>query len=79
MSAVRSFVTGDVADRARRITLDLAAEDHRALRLASVEDDTPMAEVLRALVALWRCDPMVRGKVHDLLDGEHQLGEPLDP
>lgn len=47
-----SFVTGEASERVRRIRLDLSRDDHRALLLASVEDETPMTEVLRASVAL---------------------------
>lgn len=46
-----------------RVTLDLVDEDHRALKLAGVEHGRPMAELLRALVALWREDPELAARV----------------
>lgn len=48
----------------RRITLDLTAEDHQALRLAAAQYDTTMADLLRGLVALWRDDPVLAQRVH---------------
>jgi hypothetical protein len=48
---------------AHRVTLDLTAEDHRALKVAAAETDVPMADRLRALVALWREDPSVAAQV----------------
>jgi hypothetical protein len=50
-----------------RVTLDLVDEDHRALKLASVEHGRPMAELLRGLVALWRNDPELAARVQELL------------
>lgn len=38
----------------RRVTLDLTEEDHRALRIASLDLHIPMAELLRQLVRQWR-------------------------
>lgn len=49
-----------------RVTLDLVDDDHRALKLASVEHGQPMAELLRGLVALWRNDPEIAARVQDL-------------
>lgn len=40
----------------RRVTLDLTEEDHRALRVASLDRRVPMAELLRELVRQWRLD-----------------------
>jgi hypothetical protein len=51
----------------RRITLDLTAEDHQALKLAAVQQHTTMADLLRALVALWRDDPVVAERIAKLL------------
>ena len=50
-----------------RVTLDLIHEDHRALKLASVECGRPMAELLRGLVALWRDDPELAARVQEWL------------
>lgn len=50
-----------------RVTLDLVDEDHRALKLASVEHGRPMAELLRGLIALWREDPELAVRVQQLL------------
>lgn len=52
----------------RRITLDLTAEDHQALKLAAVQHDTTMADLLRGLVALWRADPVLAQR----LSRQHQ-------
>ncbi len=38
----------------RRVTLDLSEEDHRALRLASLDLHVPMTQLLRELVRQWR-------------------------
>ncbi|MBX7069598.1 MAG: hypothetical protein K1X38_09440 [Microthrixaceae bacterium] len=35
----------------KRLTLDLSREEHRALKLISVERDVPMAELLRGAIA----------------------------
>jgi hypothetical protein len=35
----------------KRLTLDLPREEHRALKLISVERDVPMAELLRGAIA----------------------------
>lgn len=48
----------------RRITLDLTAEDHQALKLAAVQHDMTMADLLRSLVALWRDDPALAQRVY---------------
>jgi hypothetical protein len=42
----------------KRITLDLTVEDHHALLGARYADRVPMADRLRALVSLWREDPV---------------------
>lgn len=51
----------------RRITLDLTADDHQALKLAAVTEHTTMADLLRALVALWRDDPQLAERVRERL------------
>jgi len=61
----------------RRLTLDLDANDHRALRITAVEQDIPMADILRALVGLWRRDKDVRRRTDALLAGEVSLGKPI--
>ncbi len=50
-----------------RVTLDLVDEDHRALKLASVDQGRPMAELLRGLVALWREDPDLAARIREIL------------
>ena len=40
-----------------RVTLDLIHEDHRALKLASVECGRPMAELLRGLSLIHISEP----------------------
>ena len=64
--AAAAFSTGRV--HPKRLTLDLTAEQHRALKLLSVNMDIPMADILRVLV-----DELVRstdlqervGSLHD--------------
>lgn len=51
----------------RRITLDVTSDDHQALKLAAVTERTTMADLLRALVALWRNDPQLAEQVRELL------------
>ena len=51
----------------RRVTLDLTPEDHRALKVAAVEQDTTMADLLRALVAIWRDDDHLAKQVGERL------------
>ncbi len=51
----------------RRVTLDLTPDDHRALKVAAVEQDTTMADLLRALIALWREDPELPERVGERL------------
>ncbi len=41
----------------KRITLDLAVDDHYAPQGARYADRVPMADRLRALISLWREDP----------------------
>lgn len=60
----------------RRVTFDLAVGDHLALRRASVEEETPMADVLRTLVALWRTDGALHERVTKVLEGDEQLAAP---
>jgi hypothetical protein len=48
-----------------RVTLDLTTDDHRALRVAAATEGLTMAEVLRALVALWRADEGLAAAVRD--------------
>lgn len=40
----------------KRLTLDLSREEHRALKLLALEQDMPMAELLRAAIAELRED-----------------------
>lgn len=47
----------------RRLTLDLSDDDHRAVKDGAYDHRTSMAELLRALVALWREDPEVAARV----------------
>lgn len=47
----------------KRLTLDLPADVHRALKLRSVELDVPMAELLRELIAKALSDPTAFTKV----------------
>lgn len=51
----------------RRITLDLTAKDHQALKLAAVTERTTMADLLRGLVALWREDPGLARRISELI------------
>lgn len=51
----------------RRLTLDLTATDHRALKLAAVEADSSMADLLRALISLWQADAGLAQRVRQLL------------
>ena len=57
----------------RRVTLDLTREDHRALKMAALEADTTMAELLRALVALWRQDSHLARRVNPRCLGKYSL------
>jgi len=52
----------------KRVTLDLTAEDHRALRRAALDEGATMAALLRALVALFREEPAVQAKVRRRLE-----------
>jgi hypothetical protein len=52
----------------KRVTLDLTAQDHRALRQAALDDGATMADILRALVALFREDHSIQTKVRRRLD-----------
>ena len=47
----------------KRITLDLAVDDHQALQGARYADRVPMADRLRALISLWREDPALAAAV----------------
>ena len=50
-------LTGErVAADTKRLTLDLSREEHRALKLLALEQDMPMAELLRAAIAELRED-----------------------
>jgi hypothetical protein len=51
----------------RRVTLDLSNEDHRALKLAALEQETTMADLLRTLVAIWRDDKTLAKQVGERL------------
>lgn len=42
---------------AKRLTLDLTAEDHRSLKLAALDADAAMTDLLRGFVALLRERP----------------------
>lgn len=77
MSSKRTDESGATSTNIRRVTLDLDSADHRALRLSSVEDDVPMADILRALVQLWRRDKDVRQRAEAVLAGQLTLGKPL--
>jgi hypothetical protein len=48
--------------RTTRTTLDLAVEDHRALRLWVVDAGVDASLLLRALLALARQDPAIRAR-----------------
>lgn len=52
----------------KRVTFDATADEHRALRLTAVEEGTTMADILRALVALYREDRSLQAKVRRRLD-----------
>ena len=41
----------------KRLTLDLTAEDHRTLKLAALDTDAPMTDLLRGFIALVRSRP----------------------
>ncbi len=41
----------------KRLTLDLSAEDHRTLKLAALDTDAPMTDLLRGFIALIRSQP----------------------
>lgn len=47
----------------KRITLDLSREEHRALKLLALEQDIPMAELLRAVIAELREDDALLRRV----------------
>ena len=47
----------------KRVTLDLAVDDHQALQGARYADRVPMADRLRALISLWREDPALAAAV----------------
>lgn len=47
----RSEPEARTRDDVKRLTLDLSREEHRALKLISVERDVPMAELLRGAIA----------------------------
>jgi hypothetical protein len=51
------------------VTLDLSDDDHLALKLAAAHQRSSMAELLRALVALWRSDPDLAERVRTYLAG----------
>lgn len=53
MSKSKLEVPEDVGEcgHMKRLTLDLSREEHRALKLISVERDMPMAELLRGAIA----------------------------
>lgn len=51
----------------KRLTLDLTADDHRALKVGAAEAMATMAGVLRALVALWRDDAELARRVREHL------------
>lgn len=42
---------------AKRLTLDLSAEDHRTLKLAALDTDAPMTDLLRGFIGLIRLRP----------------------
>jgi hypothetical protein len=41
---------------AKRLSVDMTEEDHRALRLEAAEHGGTMVDVIRALIAQWRDD-----------------------
>jgi hypothetical protein len=45
-----------------RVSLDLATEDYRALKVGSAQNGVTMVEILRALVGLWREDPQLQAE-----------------
>lgn len=47
----------------KRLTIDLSREEHRALKLIAVEQDLPMAELLRAAIAEMRVDTALLRRV----------------
>lgn len=47
----------------KRLTLDLTREEHRALKLLSVEHQVPMAALLRGAIAELRRDSATIGRV----------------
>jgi hypothetical protein len=51
------------AHSTKRLTLDLTREEHRALKLLSVEHEVPMADLLRGAIAELREDPVLLGRV----------------
>lgn len=51
----------------KRLTLDLTADDHQALKVGAAQATTTMAGVLRALLALWRDDPELARRVKEYL------------
>jgi hypothetical protein len=66
IDAPQPFVTAPPTYE-RRVTLDLTADDHQALKLAAVTQRTTMADLLRALVAVWREDTQLAQRIRDLL------------
>lgn len=59
----RPGVVNEGAAYPRRLTLDLSNEDHAALRREAFEHEVPMSETIRQLIAVWRADPKLQGKV----------------
>lgn len=52
-------LTPPASHATKRLTLDLTREEHRALKLLSVEHEVPMADLLRGAIAELRHDPLL--------------------
>lgn len=49
-----------------RVTLYLHPDDYRALGVAKLDDKVDHNTRLRAMIALWRDDPVLRARIDDL-------------
>lgn len=56
-------LTNATVPATKRLTLDLTRDEHRALKLLSVEYEVPMADLLRGAIAELRHDPVLLDRV----------------
>jgi len=55
--------TRPVRPGTKRLTLDLSRDEHRALKLISVERDVPMADLLRGAIAELQRDSVLLNRI----------------